>query len=75
MIEKLVSIVKGTSVDTLSEVSGLIANILDIFDTKLFKSNFSEEELQNLDVLWSDYSDEVLISYVVSELNKGENND
>ena len=42
MIEKLVSIVKGMSVDTLSEVSGLIDNILDIFDNKLFKSNFSK---------------------------------
>ena len=37
MIEKLVSIVKGMSVDTLSEVSGLIDNISDIFDNKLFK--------------------------------------
>ena len=75
MIEKLVSIVKGMSVDTLSEVSGLIDNISDIFDNKLFKSNFSKEEMQNLDDLMGDYSDEVLISYIVSELNKGENND
>ena len=75
MIEKLVSIVKGMSVDTLSEVSGLIDNISDIFDTKLFKSKFSKEEMQNLDDLMGDYSDEVLISYIVSELNKGENND
>ena len=75
MIEKLVSIVKGMSVDTLSEVSGLIDNISDIFDNKLFKSNFSKEEIQNLDDLMGVYSDEVLISYIVSELNKGENND
>ena len=75
MIEKLVSIVKGMSVDTLSEVSGLIDNISDIFNNKLFKSNFSKEEMQNLDDLMGDYSDEVLISYIVSELNKGENND
>ena len=75
MIEKLVSIVKGMSVDTLSEVSGLVDNISDIFENKVFKSNFSEEEMQNLDDLICNYSDEVLISYVVSELNKGENND
>lgn len=75
MINDLVSIVKGMSVDTLSEVSGLIDNISDIFDTKLFKSKFSKEEMQNLDDLMGDYSDEVLISYIVSELNKGENND
>ena len=75
MIEKLVSIVKGMSVDTLSEVSGLIDNISDIFDNKLFKSNFSKEEIQNLDDLMGGYSDEVLISYIVSELNKGKNND
>lgn len=72
MIEKLVSIVKGTSVDTLSEVSGLIDNISDIFDTKEFKSRFSKEEMQNLDNLMGGYSDEVLISYIVSELIKGE---
>ena len=75
MIEKLVSIVKGMSVDTLSEVSGLIDNISDIFNNKLFKSNFSKEEMQNLDDLMGGYSDVVLISYIVSELNKGENND
>ena len=75
MIEKLVSIVKGMSVDTLSEVSGLVDNISDIFENKVFKSNFSEEEMQNLEDLICNYSDEVLISYVVSELNKGENND
>lgn len=72
MINDLVSIVKGMSAETLSEVGGLIDSISDLFGTKEFKSRFSKEEMQNLDNLMGGYSDEVLISYIVSELIKGE---
>ena len=72
MIDNLVTIVKNMDVDTLNKVSSLIDNISDLFGSNEFKSSFSKEEMQSLDNLMGDYSDGVLISYIVSESIKGE---